>query len=128
MSLFDDLATNLETNLSLFTTFKIDVMDEKNEALTLRRYQSSPSQRFMDGTRDDFIGLQVLVKSKDQKLAIDTIEAITEYLEKLKSLTSSDGSYKFSTCDIYIHPLLVERTDSNAYLYQTSFIIRIYKP
>jgi hypothetical protein len=129
MGLLDDLADHLERNISLFATFKIDILSDDDNALTIRRYQSGPSQRFIDGTRDDLIGFQVLVRNLDQKIAVDTIEVLTDYLEKLKEgqITSSDGSYNFINCDLYIHPLLVEKTDQGAYLYSTLFQARIYK-
>lgn len=130
MGFFDDLAGNIEANMQLFTTFKIDILDTEDNALTLRRYQSGPSDRFIDGSRDDLIGLQVLVRNTDQQTASNTIESITDYLETLKegAVTSSDGSYQFLNCDIYIHPLLVEKTDTNAYLYSAIFQAKIYKP
>jgi hypothetical protein len=129
MGFLDDLAGNVEANMQLFTTFKVDVLDSENNALTIRRYQSGPSVRFIDRSRDDLIGLQVLVRNESQQIASDTIEAITDYLEMLKegAVTSSDGSYQFLNCDIYIHPLLVEKSDANAYLYSAIFQATIHK-
>jgi hypothetical protein len=128
LSFLDDLASNLESHLSLFTTFKIDILSDDDNALTIRRYQSGPSQRFINKSRDDLIGLQVLVRNADQKVAVDTTESITEYLEKLQVLTSSDGSYQFISCDVYVNPLLVEKTDRNTYLYSVLFQAKINKP
>lgn len=128
MAFLDDLANNLEYNLSLFTTFKIDILSEDDNALTLRRYQSGPSQRFMNNSRDDVIGIQVLSQNQDQQVAVNTLETITDYLEKLTSLTSSDGSYQFLNCNIYVHPLLVEKTDHGNYLYSALFQANINKP
>lgn len=129
MGFFDDLADNLESNFSLFATIKLDIMSENQNALTIRRYQSGPSQRFMNGTRDDLIGFQLLVRHTDQVTAINTIETLSEYLEKLKAgnITSSDGSYEFLSCDLYVHPLLVEKTDHGAYLYSVLFQAKVYK-
>lgn len=127
MGLIEDLADSLDANLSLFTIFKIDVLSAEDNALTIRRYQSSQSTRFIDNSRDDLIGIQILVKNTDQRLAIDSIEKIRDYLATLEGLQSSDGSYEFIGIDIYIQPLLVEKTDHGAYLYQAMFTAKIYR-
>lgn len=127
MGFFDDLALHLESNLTLFTTFKVDMLSDENNALTLRRYQSAPSLKFMDKGHDDTIGLQVLVRNTDQQTAIDTLEAITDHLVKMETL--GDGSeYEFLSCDMYINPLFIEKTDEGAYLYQAMFYCKVFKP
>jgi hypothetical protein len=78
----------------------------------------------MDKGRDDVLGLQVLSRHLNQQTAINTLEDIKNYLAKLDNL-NTDGSYEFISCDIYIQPILVEKTDRNAYLYQAMFQIKI---
>lgn len=125
--LIDDIATNLEANLSLFATFKIDVLSDDNNALTIRRYTSGQTTKFIDKSRDDILGIQILVKNTDQGVSADTIEKINDYLVNLDNLTSSDNSYTFVSCDVYIQPLLVEKTDHGSYLYQAMYQVKIHK-
>jgi hypothetical protein len=126
MSLVDDLANHLESSLSLFTTFKIDVLSEEDNALTIRRYQSGSSLDFLDDGRDDTIGVQILSKNKNQQLAVETLENIVDYLYKTKNIPN-DGSYQYITTNIYIQPILVEKTDRDSYLYSTLLQIIIHK-
>lgn len=126
MSLVDDVANYLESSLSLFTTFKIDILSEDDNALTIRRYQSGSSLNFLDDGRDDVIGVQILSKNKDQKIAADTLESIVDFLYKSKGVPN-DGSYQYINTNIYVHPILVEKTDRDSYLYSTLLQITIHK-
>jgi hypothetical protein len=118
MGLIDDIANHLESSLSLFTTFKIDVLSKEDNALTLRRYQSGSSLWFFDDTRDDTLGIQVLSRNLNQSTAVNTLETIVNFLVNLKANgLPNDGSYEFISCNVYINPVIVEKTDRNAYLY-----------
>jgi hypothetical protein len=129
LSFIDDIVNHLELNLELFTTFKIDILSEEENALTIRRYQSAPSQRFFDTSRDDEIGFQILSRNMDQLLAVSTLDRLMDYLERLTNvdMQSSDGSYQFLDCKTYVYPILVEKTDKGGYLYQSMFKATIYK-
>jgi hypothetical protein len=126
MDLLKDIADDLEAKLNPFTAFKIDVLSEEDNALTIRRYTSNQSTKFMDKGRDDVIGIQILSRNTDQQTAINTLEQIKNHLVNLDNKNFiTDGSYEFISCDIYIQPILVEKTDRNTYLYQAMFQVKV---
>lgn len=118
MRFFDAIMNHLETNLVLFTTFKSDLLGEDDNALAIRRIPSSPNNRFLDGSRDDVIAFQVLVRNKEQLKSIQTIEAILNALENLPKLVIDEG--QLIKCEVYVHPTLVQ-SERESYLYSALF-------
>lgn len=120
MDLLDRMIDSIET-LNLFTTFSIDVMKDNDNALTIRQAPSSPSIRFLDNSFDNVLLFQILVKHTDQKIAINTLEIISNHIENISKLPSNDGSYEFIKCEKYTNPLLVEKSDRGFYIYTAMF-------
>jgi hypothetical protein len=104
----------------------MDILSEDDNALTIRRYQSGSSLNFLDNSRDDTIGIQILAKNKNQQIAVETLELIVDFLYKSENIPN-DGSYQYITTNIYINPILVEKTDRDSYLYSTLLQVVIHK-
>lgn len=125
----DDMANHLEETFSLFAPIKVDILPEDPNAITIRRTPASPYERFFDGARDWNIAFQILVKHKNQGVAIDTINDLSVYLDELgpDAVTSADGSYQFIKSEIYTMPILVEKDSRGSYVYSTIFYTTISK-
>lgn len=121
MDVLDSVIDHLEGTLDLPTTFKVDVLSGDDNALTIRVTPSTPGNEFLDGSEDDEIAFQVLVKHKSQLKAKQLSEGIADALERTWVY---DGLVK---CRKTSYPLLVEVTDRNCYLYSTMFSTTIYK-
>jgi hypothetical protein len=120
--IFDDILNYLETkqqSLGLFTTFKVDILGEEDNALTIRSTPSAPGSRFYNGARDDQIQFQILVRHLNQSTALQVINNIAIELEKM--VLPNTASYQFIDCSIYLYPTLVEKNDRGAYLYSALF-------
>lgn len=129
MDLLDRVADYLENNMNLFDTFTVDMMRDDETGLTIRRTPSSPSDdRYLDDSRNDVIAFQILTKHKDQQQAINTLNSILKVLEGLEkeSIASEDNSFEFVKCDVYTHPVLVERDARGSYIYSALFRAEIY--
>ncbi|MFD5849702.1 minor capsid protein [Cytobacillus pseudoceanisediminis] len=119
----DDMANHLEANFSLFDALSVDVLPEDLNAITIRRTPATPSERFMDGSRDWIIAFQILVKHQNQGQAIDTMNQLTIYLDELgkDAVIPADGSYQFIKSEIYTMPILVEKDSRGSYIYSALF-------
>lgn len=128
MDLIDRILDYLEGNMTLFTTFTVDVLRESHEALAIRRTPSAPSMRFLDDSRDDVIAFQILVKHKNQFKAILTINEIVKALEGLKEneIVSNENSFEFLKCELYTNPLLVEQDKRGSYVYSALFNAEVF--
>jgi hypothetical protein len=124
VNFIDAIMDHLESNLDLFKTFKADILGEDDDALAIKRIPSSPNMRFMDGSRDDVVAFQVLVRNKDQLKAINTIVAISNALESLPELIIDEG--QLIKCELYSLPTIVG-SDRELYLYSALFNATIHK-
>lgn len=128
MDFIDRTLDYLEGNLDLFARFTVDFMPEKNKSLTIRRTPSAPSARFMDGSRDDVISFQILVKHPRQTEAIKTLQDIIDTLESLEegTIQSVNGSFDFINCDLYTNMTLVERDERKNFIYTALFNANLF--
>jgi hypothetical protein len=125
----DDMANHLESNLTLFDAISVDVLPEDSNAITIRRTPSAPGTRYLDETKEWVVAFQVLVKHQEQWQSIQTINDITIHLDKLgpSAVFPADGSYKFTKCEIYTMPTLVEKDSRGSYIYTALFNATIFK-
>lgn len=121
MDFMDKVLDHLESNLTLFSTFKVDILSDDANALTIRRTPSSPSSRFFDDTRVDEFMFQILVKNTSQRIALETINNIVVELEDLKFIYAETDSFELLKCEVYTLPLFVEEDSRGSYIYTALF-------
>ena len=63
-------------------------------------------QEFMDGASDQQLNYEIAMKSKSQAKVNDVLWMIQNELEKLKTLDSQDGSFKFDELIIANKPFI----------------------
>lgn len=126
MSILDDIATKLETDLDLYSTLKVDILGSADQAITIRHAPSAPSSRFYNKAFDNIVAFQILVKHTKQSLAISTIEEIAKYLDRLENLQLKDPDYTFIKCEINVNPTMVEQTQKGAFIYTALFETTIH--
>lgn len=117
----------LEANLTLFTTFKQDILSAEDNALTIRLAPSAPSERFYDTSKENVISFQILSKHTNQFLALQTLYDISKVLENILDLPSQNGSYTFSKIELYTNPTWVNKTEQNAHIYTALFNAHIFE-
>lgn len=71
-----------------------DLKGDKSIAVTLLP-GSKTVQQYYDGTLEKIINIQVAIKTKNQKEALDNLNQISEFVEELHELKSKNNSFQF---------------------------------
>lgn len=71
-----------------------DLKGDKSIAVTLLP-GSKTVRQYYDGTLEKIINIQVAIKTKNQKEALDNLNQISEFVEELHELQSNNNSFQF---------------------------------
>ena len=104
------------------TTVKIGSLDATGKAIAVRMIPSGRGERYFEGSTKK-VNFQFLTKSKNQLEAINGLEKITDKLSDVRNdgIPSLTGKFALLSCDIYTTLNMVEKTNSNEYIYTALF-------
>ncbi|MCT8138643.1 hypothetical protein H1D32_13365 [Anaerobacillus sp. CMMVII] len=128
MDFLDRLIDWIEGNVELFTLIEKSRMRNKGPAIAIRQTPTPPSTRYMDGSKLDNFGFQVLVRHNDVQKATDTIYAITKAVDGLNGddIKSENNSFELVQIEVYTNPNHVETNDRNEEIYTALFVAQLY--
>ena len=106
----------------LFATVKIGSLDATGKAIAVRMIPSGRGERYFEGSTKK-VNFQFLTKSKNQLEAINGLEKIADKLSDVRNdgIPSLTGKFALLSCDIYTTLNLVEKTNTNEYIYTALF-------
>lgn len=68
----------------------------KNESIAVSILPGGKTvQTYYDGTKEKVVNIQVSIKMKNQPIAYNTLQSISEHVENLESLESQNNSFEF---------------------------------
>lgn len=128
MDFFDRLLDWVEVNVQLFSIIEKSRMRNEGPAIAVRKTPTPPNARYMDGSKIDDFGFQVLVRNMDAVTVIDTIERITKAVDGLtgKDIESHNNSFLLVKIEVYTNPNYVETNDRNEEIYTALFVAELY--
>lgn len=96
----------------------VDVLDVDSDSIAIRLVPTAPSAAMLEGelaTRQ----VQILVKSEDQRQAMEQIEELTEQYKDLprNPYTPYNNKYRMISADVYTEPNFVDKIDNRFYVY-----------
>ena len=118
------LKTHLESNMTLFTTVALNGLTTNTKSISIGSMPSPLGTKFYDDERQRVIQIQVLVKSTDPKEAMDTAEAINDFLD---GSSFNVTGYKIESCESYVPPSLLEKTTASEWKYTAAYRVEIMK-
>ena len=106
----------------LFAAVKIGSLDATGKAIAVRMIPSGRGERYFEGSTKK-VNFQFLTKSKNQLEAISGLEKIADKLSDVRNdgIPSLTGKFALLSCDIYTTLNLVEKTNTNEYIYTALF-------
>lgn len=110
--LMETLMMNTAENIN------VDVLDVDSDSIAIRLVPTAPSPAMLEGelaTRQ----VQILVKSEDQRKAMEQIEELTEQYKDLprNHYTPYNNKYRMISADVYTEPNFVDKIDNRFYVY-----------
>lgn len=128
LDFLDRLIDWIEENVELFTLIEKSRMRNKGPAIAIRQTPTPPSTRYMDGSKLDDFGFQILIRHEDVLQVTDTIQRIKKSVDGLNgdTIKSDNGSFKLVQIDVYTNPNYVETNDRNEEIYTALFVAQLY--
>ncbi len=118
------LKDHLETNMNLFAPVSLNGLTIDPKSISIGSMPSLLGNKFYDGKRQRIIQIQVLVKSKDPKEAMNTAEAIDTFLDGNSFKVTG---YRVDSCESYVPPSFLEETDAKEWKYTAAYRAEIIK-
>lgn len=118
------LKNHLESNMSLFAPVALNGLATSTRSISIGSMPSPLGTKFYDDERQRVIQIQVLVKSPDTQQALDTAEAIDDFLD---GSSFNVTGYKVDSCESYVPPSLLEKTTTNEWKYTAAYKAEIMK-
>lgn len=117
----DQVVTYLENNFVFNAKVKLSGrLDTSSEAITIRPTSTRPGERYLQG-KNEGVAFQILVKSKSQKTAMQTIDTITRVCDNLdRSIIPG-----LISCNVYVTPDYVEQTATNEFIFTSLFQVEV---
>ncbi|AFE86249.1 hypothetical protein PBC1_013 [Bacillus phage PBC1] len=96
----------------------VDVLDVDSDSIAIRLVPTAPSAAMLDGELAKR-QVQLLVKSEDQRKAMEQIEELTEQYKDLprNHYTPYNNKYRMISADVYTEPNFVDKIDNRFYVY-----------
>lgn len=126
MDFKDRLLDKIEGELSLFSFFQVPRMSEYGNGLSLSKTPRPPGARFLNKSKMYDYGFQITARHTNGKIAEDTLQEIYDYLDGLKDVGETDGTYKLIKIEGYTSPNYVDTNDRNEHLYTALFVAELY--
>lgn len=98
----------------------VDVLLKDKDSIAIRTVPTAPAQALYIGENKN-AQIQILVKSTDQKQAMQRIEELVEQYKDLqrKPHLTYNNKYKVISADVYTEPSFVSMTEERFYVYTT---------
>lgn len=96
----------------------VDVLDIDHDSIAIRLVPTAPSAVMLEGELAKR-QVQILVKSEDQRKAMEQIEELTEQYKDLprNPYTPYNNRYRMISADVYTEPNFVDFVDNRFYVY-----------
>jgi hypothetical protein len=123
MELLDKIIDAIEANVNLNAPIQVGVLSDEPSAVCVRLIPSSSRVAYMDSGRVYQMSFQVLVKDQNQQKAIQVLDEITTFVDRLThdDITLTDSRFQFIQCNVYTMPNFVEKTERDEYIYTALF-------
>lgn len=118
------LKDHLETNMNLFAEVSLNGLTTDPKSISIGSMPSSLGAKYYDDKRQRVVQIQVLVKSKDPKEAMDTAEAIDTFLD---GNSFEVTGYRVDSCESYVPPSFLEKTEVKEWKYTAAYRAEIIK-
>jgi len=98
----------------------VDVLLKDRDSIAIRTVPTAPAQALYIGENKN-AQIQILVKSTDQKQAMQRIEELVEQYKDLqrKLHLTYNNKYKIISADVYTEPSFVSMSEERFYVYTT---------
>lgn len=121
---YQSIEEYLETTLTLYSDIALNGLTSNSESITIKEMPSGASLMDFDTDRVRNLQFQVMTKSLNQELAMQTIEQIAESLQNVDIVVVG---YRSIYCLINSEPRYLERTNKQEYIFTASFKVEVEK-
>ncbi|WP_342045918.1 phage tail terminator protein [Bacillus sp. OTU530] len=127
MDFYDRMMDYIESHLTLYASLQMGVLSPKTNGIAILSIPSSPNAKYLDGGSVQNISFRIYTKHTDQKIAANTIQIISDLLDKMQNddIQSQDGSFIFISCEVNTIPSSFDKTDHDEYIYSALFVAEI---
>ncbi|MBU9711063.1 minor capsid protein [Evansella tamaricis] len=134
MDFFDRLIDWIEANHDLFTFIEKSRMSNEGPAIAIRQTPQPPGERFLNGSKVQLFGFQLLVRHSNRVLAMETLDSLYNALDGQKGrdkegnfiIPSSNNSFYLLKIEGYTSPNYVDTNDRGEELYTAMFVAELY--
>lgn len=112
-----------ELNLSITT--KIGNVGTTESAGIYSMPGGQVTKRYMDGMKEEVLNFEYVIKSKNEELANNQLWQISDFLEQLDDLPSSNGSYDFEQISITSKPAQSQADEQGFYYWVVDFTVQL---
>ena len=109
MDLYERLSDSVNSIDSLPFPFSKGFLDGEDTLCVYPLAGSRTTVEYFDGTKEREMLYEIGFKTKNQQLANRTLWLVSEHLEQLSSLISSDGSFLFGQSEVSEMPFVSEQ-------------------
>lgn len=129
MDLYERLSDSINTIDKLPFNFSKGYLDGEDTLCVYPLAGSRTTQEYFDGTKEREMLYEIGFRTKNQQLANQTLWLVSEHLEQLSTLNSSDGSFLFGQSEVSEMPFVSEQDDKGitTYLLDLKISIDQYK-
>ncbi|MBF0788164.1 MULTISPECIES: minor capsid protein [unclassified Streptococcus] len=85
---------------------KVGYLDDSESLVVYTLPNSAVKREYYDGTKELTLNLEIAIKSQDGQMAEATLWSISNYLESLTELVSSDDSFTFEDIEVVSRPFV----------------------
>lgn len=127
MDFYDRMMDYIESNLTLYAPLQMGVLSPKTNGIAILSIPSSPDTKYLDGGSVQNISFRIYTKHTDQKIAANTIQVISDLLDKMRNgdIVSQDDSFTFISCEVNTIPSSFDKTNDDKYIYSALFVSQI---
>lgn len=87
---------------------KVGYLDDSESLVIYTLPNSAVKREYYDGTKELTLNLEIAIKSQDGQMAEATLWSISNHLESLTELVSSDDSFTFEDIEVVSRPFVNE--------------------
>lgn len=118
------LKAHLEANNSLFAKVALNGLNTATASISIGSMPSPLGTRYYDNSRIRVVQFQVLVKNPSPEIAMNASENINDYLD---GATFEVEGYKVNSCEVYVDPSWLEKTNASEHIYTAAYRAEIIK-
>lgn len=127
MDLWERLADSIDTVKELPMPIMMGFLNGEDTLCVYTLPGSRTTEEYFDGTKEREMLFEVGFNTKDQEKANRTLWLISNHLEELPLLESSDGSFKFISSEISDTPFVSEQDNKGLSTYLLDLKINIHQ-